>query len=85
MLEGCDVQGNLYCKTFGMRGLGEVAFARGNFALASHCFVDMRSLCAEMRVPHRKLYSCHPLYNLPERFEGRASFSEGWPSFANAI
>jgi hypothetical protein len=35
MIEDSDTQGNLYFKAFSIRGLGEVAFARGNFAVAA--------------------------------------------------
>ena len=84
-IEGCDIQGNLYYKAVSMRGLGEVALARGNFALASHHFAETQSLCTEMGVPPPKLYGCEPLYTLPERFEGWVSFLNGRPPFTISI
>jgi tetratricopeptide (TPR) repeat protein len=79
-IEGCNVQSELMLKTFSVRGLGEVAFAHGDFALAADHFAKTRSLCAEMGVPPRNLYSCEPLLTLPERFRGWAVFLEGSPS-----
>ncbi|KAG2143018.1 hypothetical protein DEU56DRAFT_910958 [Suillus clintonianus] len=82
-IEGCDMQGNLSYKAFSTRGLGEVAFAHGNFALAAVRFAETRSLCAEMGVPPLHLYSCLPLNSLPDKFEGWAMFLEGRSPFAN--
>jgi len=84
-VEGCDIQDNLIHKALGFRGLGEVAFARGNFPLASQRFAETQSLCTKMGVPPVKLYSCNPLYTLPERFEGWVSFLEGRSPFATSI
>ncbi|KAG2127950.1 hypothetical protein DEU56DRAFT_982614 [Suillus clintonianus] len=82
-IEGCDMQGNLILKAFSTRGLGEVAFAHGNFALAAERFAETRSLCAEMGVPPLHLYSCAPLNTLPDKFEGWTMFLEGRSAFAN--
>ncbi|KAG2126939.1 hypothetical protein DEU56DRAFT_862026 [Suillus clintonianus] len=76
-IESCDIQGELLVKAFSTRGLGEVAFARGDFPLATHRFAETRSLCTEMGVPPRNLYSCVPLDVLPDRFEGWALFLDG--------
>jgi tetratricopeptide (TPR) repeat protein len=84
-IEGSDMQGNLLFKAFNIRGLGEVAFAHGNFAVAAQRFAETRSLCAEMGVPPGKLYSCYPFSALPERFEGWALFLERRSPFASAI
>jgi hypothetical protein len=80
-IESCNVQSELMFKTFSVRGLGEVAFAHGDFALAAHHFAKTRSLCAEMGVPPRNLYSCEPLLTLSERFEGWVVFLEGRSPF----
>ncbi|KAG1724965.1 hypothetical protein EDB19DRAFT_1948313 [Suillus lakei] len=64
-IEGCDMQGNLTFKALSIRGLGEVAFAHGNFALAAERFAETRSLCTEMGVPPGKLYCC-PIFCSPE-------------------
>ncbi|KAJ8584211.1 hypothetical protein M405DRAFT_866414 [Rhizopogon salebrosus TDB-379] len=80
-IEGCDVQSELVLKAFSVRGLGEVAFAHGDFAVAAHHFAKTRSLCAEMGVPPRNLYSCEPLLTLSERFEGWVVFLEGRSPF----
>ncbi|KAG2030685.1 hypothetical protein BDR03DRAFT_1095915 [Suillus americanus] len=84
-IEACDMQNNLTLKTFSMRGLGEVAFTHGNFALAAERFAETRSLCAEMGVPPQHLYSCLPFYTLPDKFEGWASFLKGQTPFADVI
>ncbi|KAG0708348.1 hypothetical protein DFH29DRAFT_477621 [Suillus ampliporus] len=84
-IEGCDIQGNLRTKSSSIRGLGEVAFARGNFAIAAQRFAETRSLCNEMGVPPRHLYSCAPFTALPTRFEGWALFLEGRSPFANIM
>jgi tetratricopeptide (TPR) repeat protein len=84
-IEGSDMQGNLLFKAFSIRGLGEVAFVRGNFAVAAQRFAETRSLCTEMGVPPRKLYSCFPFDTLPERFQGWALFLECRSPFASAI
>jgi tetratricopeptide (TPR) repeat protein len=83
--EGSDMQGNLQFKAFSIRGLGEVAFARGNFAVAAQCFAGIRSLCTEMGVPPGKLYACLPFHTLPERFGGWALFLECRSPFTSAI
>jgi tetratricopeptide (TPR) repeat protein len=83
--EGSDMQGNLEFKALSIRGLGEVAFARGNFAVATQCFAETRTLCTEMGVPPRKLYSCSSFYTLPERFEGWGLYLECRSPFASAI
>jgi len=80
-IEACDIQGTLYAKATSIRGLGELAFLRGNFALALQHFAQARSLWAEMGVPPPKLYGCDPLYALPERFKGWVSFLEGRSPF----
>ncbi|KAG1724990.1 hypothetical protein EDB19DRAFT_2043366 [Suillus lakei] len=84
-IEGCDIQDNLRSKAYSFRGLGEVAFARSNFALAAERFAETRSLCTEMGVPPRHLYSCVPLYTLPDKFKGWALFLEGQSPFANIM
>ncbi|KAG0695420.1 hypothetical protein DFH29DRAFT_270542 [Suillus ampliporus] len=76
-IEGCNIQGNLVFKAYSIRGLGEVAFSRSDFPLAAQRFTETRALCTEMGVPPRHLYSCAPLYALPDRFKGWASFLEG--------
>ncbi|KAJ8580139.1 hypothetical protein M405DRAFT_834842 [Rhizopogon salebrosus TDB-379] len=83
--EGSDMQGNLLFKAFSIRGLGEVAFARDSFAAAAQRFAETRSLCIEMGVPPRKLYSCFPFYTLPEQFEGWALYLECRSPFASTI
>ncbi|KAG2360396.1 hypothetical protein BDR07DRAFT_1378023 [Suillus spraguei] len=82
-IEACDMQGNLVQKAFSMRGLGEIAFVRRNFALATQRFEETRSLCAEMGVPPEHLYSCFPVDTLPDRFKGWTLFLKGMPPFAN--
>ncbi|KAG1718087.1 hypothetical protein EDB19DRAFT_1026872 [Suillus lakei] len=82
-IEGCDIQGHLDFKAFSIRGLGEIAFARGNFTLATQHFAETQSLCAEMAVPPRNLYSCLPFNALPKRFEGWGLFVEGRSPFTN--
>ncbi|KAJ8580099.1 hypothetical protein M405DRAFT_834886, partial [Rhizopogon salebrosus TDB-379] len=84
-IEGSDMQGNLRFKACSIRGLGEVAFARGNFAVAAQRFAETRSLCTEMGVPARKLYSCSPFYTLPDRFEGWVLYLECRSPFTSAI
>jgi tetratricopeptide (TPR) repeat protein len=84
-IEGSDIQGHLYFKAFSIRGLGEVAFARGNFAVAAQRFAETRSLCTEMGVPPWKLYHFPPFTALPERFEGWALFLECRSPFTSAI
>ncbi|KAJ8579688.1 hypothetical protein M405DRAFT_835548, partial [Rhizopogon salebrosus TDB-379] len=76
-IEGCDVQSELVLKAFSVRGLGEVAFARGNFALATRHFTQARILCDDMGVSPQNLYRCSPISALPERFRGWAVFLEG--------
>ncbi|KAG1768920.1 hypothetical protein EV702DRAFT_713301 [Suillus placidus] len=82
-IEACDLQANLVFKAFSMRGLGEIAFARRNFALATQRFKETRSLCAEMGVPPQHLYSCFLLDTLPDKFKGWSLFLEGLSPFAN--
>ncbi|KAG0692863.1 hypothetical protein DFH29DRAFT_1043442 [Suillus ampliporus] len=77
MIEGCDVQDDLWYKAYGFRGLGEVAFVHGEFPLAAQCFAETQALCTEMGVPPRNLYSCDPFCALPERFKGWALFLKG--------
>ncbi|KAG1745506.1 uncharacterized protein EDB91DRAFT_152058 [Suillus paluster] len=84
-IEGCHIQGDLLAKSFSVRGLGEVAFARGNFALAARRFAETRDFCADMGVPPRNLYSCTPFDVLPERFNGWALFLEDQSPFANVM
>jgi tetratricopeptide (TPR) repeat protein len=84
-IEGCDVQSELMFKAFSVRGLGEVAFANGDFALAAHHFVQIRSLCAEMGMPPQHLNSCEPFLTLSERFEGWAVFLEGRSPFETVM
>jgi hypothetical protein len=79
------VQSELKFKTFSVRGLGEVAFAHGDFAFAAHHFVQTRSMCTEMGLPPRNLYSCYPFDALPERFEGWALFLEGRSPFETVM
>ncbi|KAG2126913.1 hypothetical protein DEU56DRAFT_982812 [Suillus clintonianus] len=82
-IEGCNMQGNLILKAFSTRGLGEVAFVHGNFALAAERFAETRSLCAEMGVPPLHLYSCFPFNSLLDKFEGWTMFLEGQSPFVN--
>ncbi|KAG2126922.1 hypothetical protein DEU56DRAFT_534411 [Suillus clintonianus] len=82
-VEGCDMQDHLLYKAFSIRGLGEIAFARGNFALAAERFAETQSLCIEMGIPPGKIYSCFPFSVLLENFEGWASFLEGRSPFTN--
>ncbi|KAG2035401.1 hypothetical protein BDR03DRAFT_962563 [Suillus americanus] len=84
-IEACDVQGNLVYKAFGMRGLGEIAFARSDFALATHCFKETASLCFEMGVPPQHLYSCFQFDTLPDRFKGWLLFLEGQSPFTDVM
>ncbi|KAG1828060.1 hypothetical protein F4604DRAFT_1948452 [Suillus subluteus] len=83
IIKGCDMQSNLVVKTFSICGLGDIAFARSNFALATQRFEETRSLCAEMGVPPQHLCSCMPLYTLPDKFKGWLLFLEGLSPFAN--
>ncbi|KAG2109053.1 uncharacterized protein F5147DRAFT_760854 [Suillus discolor] len=75
-IEGCDVQGHLDFKAYSKRGLGEIAFVRGDFALAARYFTETRSLCTEMGVPERHLYSCDPFAVLPDKFIAWTLFIE---------
>ncbi|KAG2035403.1 hypothetical protein BDR03DRAFT_1093177 [Suillus americanus] len=84
-IEGCDIQGHLTLKAYSKRGLGEIAFVRGDYALAARYFTEIRPLCIEMGVPLRHLYSCEPFYVLPDRFRGWISFLMGWSPFANIM
>ncbi|KAG1854490.1 hypothetical protein DFJ58DRAFT_841401 [Suillus subalutaceus] len=81
-IEGCDIQGHLDFKAFSIRGLGEIAFEKGDFALAAQRFAETRSMCTEMGVPPRKLHSM-PFDALPERCEGWTLFVEGRSPFTN--
>ncbi|KAG2143110.1 hypothetical protein BD769DRAFT_1772188 [Suillus cothurnatus] len=83
IIEACDAQSNLTYKAFSTRGLGEIAFARRNFAQATQRFEETRSLCAEMGVPPQHLYSCSPLCTLPDKFRGWSLFLEGMSPSAN--
>ncbi|KAG2035398.1 hypothetical protein BDR03DRAFT_526393 [Suillus americanus] len=76
-IEACDIQSNLMLKAFSIRGLGEIAFAHNNFALAIQRFEETRSFCAEMGVPPQYLYSCGPFYNLQDKFKGWTLFLGG--------
>jgi tetratricopeptide (TPR) repeat protein len=82
-IEACDMQSNLTFKALSTRGLGEVAFMHGNFALATERFAETRSLCAEMGVPPQHLYSCYPFETLPDKFKGWSLFLEGLSPFSN--
>ncbi|OAX36390.1 hypothetical protein K503DRAFT_858020 [Rhizopogon vinicolor AM-OR11-026] len=84
-VEGCDVQSELMFKAFSVRGLGEIAFARGNFALAEQRFAEAQFLCTDMGVSPRRLYSCFPISALPERFEGWLLFLDGRSPFEKAM
>ncbi|KAG1842460.1 hypothetical protein C8R48DRAFT_39347 [Suillus tomentosus] len=84
-IEGCDIQEQLDFKAYSKRGLGEIAFVRGDFALAAGYFTEIRSLCIEMGVPLRHLYSCDPFCVLPDRFSGWTLFLEGQSPFANIM
>jgi tetratricopeptide (TPR) repeat protein len=84
-IEGCDIQGHLNFKAYSKRGLGEIAFVRGDSALAKQCFMETWSLGTEMGVPLRHLYSYEPFYVLPDRFRGWSLFLEGQGPFANMI
>ena len=67
VIQGCDLQEDLFHKALSFRGLGEVACSRDNNAtLAKQHFAGTRSLCTEMGVPPRNLYRSDPLYTLPE-------------------
>ncbi|KAG1883858.1 hypothetical protein F4604DRAFT_1677564 [Suillus subluteus] len=70
IIEACDMQSNLLLKACSIRGLGEIAFARSNFALAMQRFEETRSFCL-------------PLYTLPDKFKGWSLFLEGQSPFAN--
>jgi len=83
IIEACDAQSNLIYKAFSIRGLGEIAFARRNFAQATQHFEETRSLCAEMGVPPQHLYSCSPFSTLPDKFRGWSLFLEGMSPSAN--
>ncbi|KAG2354833.1 hypothetical protein BDR07DRAFT_1428222 [Suillus spraguei] len=76
-IEGCDIQGQLWFKAYSKRGLGEIAFVRGDFTLAARYFTETRSLCTEMGVPPCHLYSY--------RFKGWSLFLEGQSPFANVL
>ncbi|KAG2035419.1 hypothetical protein BDR03DRAFT_962610 [Suillus americanus] len=82
-IEACNMQGNLTFKAFSTRGLGEVAFTHGNFALAAERFQETRSLCTEMGVPPQHLYSCLLLDTLPDKFKGWSLFLEGLSPFTS--
>ncbi|KAG1874958.1 hypothetical protein F4604DRAFT_727793 [Suillus subluteus] len=84
-IEGCDIQGHLTLKAYSKRGLGEIAFVRGDFTLAARYFAEIQPLCAEMGVPLRHLYSCEPFYVLPDRFRGWSLFLMGRLPFANIM
>jgi tetratricopeptide (TPR) repeat protein len=81
-IEACDMQSNLVLKACSIRGLGEIAFARSDFVLATQHFEETRSLCAEMGVPPRHLYSCLLFNTLPDKFKGWKLFLEGLSPFS---
>ena len=82
VIKGCNLQEDLFYKALSFRGLGEVACSRdNNTTLAKQHFAETRSLCIEMGVQPQKLYSCDPLYTLPERFKEWVSFLEGRSPF----
>ncbi|KAG1838151.1 hypothetical protein DFJ58DRAFT_814689 [Suillus subalutaceus] len=81
-IEGCNIQGHLDFKAFSIRGLGEIAFERGDFALAVQRFAETLSLCTEMGVSPRKLHGI-PFDALPERFKGWTLFVEGHSPFTS--
>jgi tetratricopeptide (TPR) repeat protein len=83
VIEACDMQSNLLLKALSIRGLGEIEFARRNFALATQRFEETRSLCTEMGVPPQHVYSCLPFYTLPNKFKGWSLFLEGLSPFTN--
>ncbi|KAJ8585162.1 hypothetical protein M405DRAFT_865615 [Rhizopogon salebrosus TDB-379] len=82
-VESCDMQDNLQFKALILRGLGEVAFLRGNSDLAAQQFAETRSLCAEMGVPAQHLCRCMVFYIPPDRLEGWVLFLEGRSPFAS--
>ncbi|KAG1745507.1 uncharacterized protein EDB91DRAFT_152064 [Suillus paluster] len=84
-IEGCNMQGDPFSKSISTRGLGEIAFARGDFTLAAQRFAETEALCIEMGIPPQKLYNCGPFFALPERFNGWALFLEGQSPFANVM
>ncbi|KAG0691564.1 hypothetical protein DFH29DRAFT_1017813 [Suillus ampliporus] len=84
-IESCDMQDSLTYRAYSLRGLGEVAFARGDFAVAAQRFSQTQSLCIEMGVPPRNLHSCVPFNAFLDKFEGWTSFLEGRSPFANVI
>ncbi|KAG2059299.1 hypothetical protein BDR06DRAFT_993919 [Suillus hirtellus] len=85
VIEGCNIQGHLDFKAYSKRGLGEIAFAHDDFALAARYFTEILTVCAEMGVPERHLYSCEPFYVLPDRFCGWTLFLEGQSPFVNIL
>ncbi|KAG0692361.1 hypothetical protein DFH29DRAFT_518023 [Suillus ampliporus] len=84
-IEGCDIQSDLNYKALSIRGLGEIAFSRSDFALAAQRFAETLALCTEMGVPPRNLYSCVPFDALPERFKGWTLFLDGLLPLPNVI
>jgi tetratricopeptide (TPR) repeat protein len=82
-IEACDMQSNLMSKAFSIRGLGEIAFAHSDSALATQRFKETLSLCAEIGVPPQHLYSCFPFHTLPDNFKGWTLFLEDMSSFAS--
>ncbi|KAG2059374.1 hypothetical protein BDR06DRAFT_724171 [Suillus hirtellus] len=84
-IKGCDIQGQLDYKAYSKRGLGEIAFVRGDFALAARYFTEILSVCAEMGVPEPHLYNCDLFCVLPDRFSGWTLFLEGQSPFANVM
>ncbi|KAG1899726.1 uncharacterized protein F5891DRAFT_394263 [Suillus fuscotomentosus] len=84
-IEGCDIQEHLIYKAYSKRGLGEIAFVRSDFALAARYFTETRSLCTEMGVPERHLYSCDVFVVLPDRFIAWTLFIEGQSPFTNIM
>ncbi|KAG1874963.1 hypothetical protein F4604DRAFT_1680820 [Suillus subluteus] len=75
-IEACNMQSNLMLKALSIRGLGEIAFAHNDFALATQLFEETRLFCDEMGVPPQYLYSCTPFSNLQDKFKGWSLFLE---------
>jgi hypothetical protein len=82
-IEACDMQSNLAFKALSMCGLGEIAFARSNFVLATQRFKETLSLCTEMGVPPQHFHNCFPFDTLPGKFKGWVLFLEGQSPFTH--
>ncbi|KAG1841450.1 hypothetical protein DFJ58DRAFT_845027 [Suillus subalutaceus] len=61
-IEGCNIQGHLDFKAFSIRGLGEIAFERGDFALAVQRFAETLSLCTEMECLQENYMAYHSMH-----------------------